>query len=680
MHNDNHEMEYHYEGNVFTRLFAYLKPYKLQMTLALVLVLLVTAFDLAKPMLIGQAIDLYIEGYDHGYAITDEKTDIYFEGDYLTSDLTNASKYSRIVAYENDYYYFKDLNKQSFDDLGKQTSQAVQGTLQGDMLTIDTYQGQRLNQSDLKILRQSDLKGLIHIGFQYILLLAFTFIGAFGQTWILQLTGQNIIYTIREQLFHHIHQLPLSYHDEHPVGSTVTRVTNDVESLHEMYANILVRLFRNVVKVIGFAVVMITIQPTLAFFTFALIPVIVLITIYFRTLSRKIHRIIRAKISALNTFLSENISGMKLIQLFANEEVKFEEFKANSQALYNSAIKQIMVFSVFRPLVYMIAQMATAFVLYMGSKNVFEGVLSVGTFYVFINYISNFYEPIQELAEQFTTLQNALASAEKIFTVLDEKNLIQIKENPEAMGEVKGKIEFKHVWFAYKGDEYVLKDVSFVIQPGQKVAFVGATGAGKSSILNLVGRYYDIQKGQILIDDHDIRDLTTDEIRSAIGQVQQDVFVFTGDISSNITLNNEEITQAQVEAASKFVNADHFIKQLPHQYHEKVSERGATLSAGQRQLLSFARTLAFDPKILVMDEATANIDTETEALIQNALEKLMHNRTTIMVAHRLSTIQHADNIIVMDHGEIKESGDHQSLLKQGGIYKKLYELQLSKKK
>ena len=339
-------------------------------------------------------------------------------------------------------------------------------------------------------------------------------------------------------------------------------------------------------------------------------------------------------------------------------------------------MKQIMIFSIFRPLTYLIAEMALAFVLYQGSKGVLDGVLSIGTLYVFSNYIANFYDPVQELAEQFTTLQNALASAEKIFTVLDEENPIKESEKPVALENIKGKIEFKHVWFAYEKEDYVLKDVSFVIEPGQKVAFVGATGAGKSSILNLVGRYYDIQKGQILIDDVDIKELSTAQIRDAIGQVQQDVFIFTGDIESNITLNNKNISHEKVVESAKTVNASHFIEQLPHQYQEPVSERGSTLSAGQRQLLSFARTLAFDPKILVMDEATANIDTETEQLIQQALERLMQGRTTIMVAHRLSTIQHADNIIVMHHGRIRESGTHQELLKQDGIYKKLYDLQL----
>lgn len=311
-----------------------------------------------------------------------------------------------------------------------------------------------------------------------------------------------------------------------------------------------------------------------------------------------------------------------------------------------------------------------------GSRNVLDGTITFGMMYIFVSYISTFFEPIQELAEQFSTLQSAIASAEKIFTLLDEKPAVVDPEEPVHLPEVKGRIEFDHVWFAYDGENYVLRDVSFTIEPGQSAAFVGATGAGKSSILHLIGRYYDIQKGEIRIDGVNIKDMTREEIRSAIGQVQQDVFVFTGDIASNIRLRDEEITDEMVEQAAIHVNANRFIDHLPNKYKEPVSERGATFSAGQRQLLSFARTLAHDPKILILDEATANIDTETEQWIQEALERLMAGRTTIMVAHRLSTIQHADQIFVMHKGKIRESGTHQELLEQGGIYKMLYELQL----
>lgn len=334
-----------------------------------------------------------------------------------------------------------------------------------------------------------------------------------------------------------------------------------------------------------------------------------------------------------------------------------------------------MTFSIFRPLIYFVSVLAMITVIGNGSSAVLSGTLSMGTLFIFINYISSFFEPIQELAEQFGTLQSALASAEKLFSVMDVKPEIVNPKHPKEVS-VKGRIEFCHVWFAYEKDDYILKDVSFVIEPGEKVAFVGATGAGKTSILNLIGRYFDIQKGEILIDGVNIRDIDTTVLRRAIGQVQQDVFIFTGDIKNNISLYNENISEKEIEEAARTVNADSFIQKLPGKYDEPVTERGSTLSAGQRQLLTFARTLAYNPSILVLDEATANIDTETEALITEALEHLMKGRTTIMVAHRLSTIQHADKIIVMDHGRIKESGNHQELLKRDGLYKNLYNLQL----
>ena len=366
---------------------------------------------------------------------------------------------------------------------------------------------------------------------------------------------------------------------------------------------------------------------------------------------------------------------MKLIQIFAREKEKYKEFEHKSEQLFQANWREVMTFAVFRPTIYLLSVFAMVIVIGSGSASVLNGTVSLGTLFIFIQYISSFFEPIQELAEQFGTLQSSLASAEKLFSILDEKPEIVNPENPKPVN-IQGRIEFRRVWFAYEKDDYILKDVSFVIEPGEKIAFVGATGAGKSSILNLIGRYYDIQRGEILIDGVDIRQIDKDVLRRAIGQVQQDVFIFTGDIKGNISLNNEAISREEIERAAQIVHADSFISKLPNGFDESVMERGSTLSAGQRQLLSFARTLAFQPVILVLDEATANIDTETESLITQALEKLMEGRTTIMVAHRLSTIQHADKIIVMHKGEIYESGSHQELLQREGMYKKLYDLQL----
>lgn len=567
------------------RLIAYMKPYAHWVIFALLLVLGLTAFDLYRPMLVGDAIDTFGANGDYDVIIA------------------TAIKYAVVLA------------------------------------------------------------------------LSFAFNTA--QTWILQKTGQNIILQMRKDLYRHIQSLGSRYFDITPVGKLVTRVTNDVEALNEMYSGILVQLFRNIVKIVGLAGVMLVLDVRLAAISFVLMPLVIGLTVLCQKIARNIYRLYRTRLTDINTFLSEHLSGMKIIQIFGRQERKFEEFHDKNTKLYKAFYREMLMYAVFRPLIYILSILSLMIVLWFGSKNVFDEIISVGTLYIFSNYIRSFFDPIQELAEQFSTLQSSIASAEKIFTVMDEDEFIPEVENPKQPDKITGKIEFDHVWFAYDGENYVLKDVSFVINPGEKVAFVGATGAGKSSILNLIGRYYDIQKGHIYIDGIDIRQFSKKQLRSAIGQMQQDVFIFEGDVAYNIRLNDNDITDEQVKEAAEYVNASHFIEKLPQGYHEPVTERGATFSAGERQLLSFARTLAHNPSILVMDEATANIDTETEILIQEALEKLMDGRTTIMVAHRLSTIQHADCIMVMHKGRICERGTHRELLEQDGIYRKLYELQIS---
>lgn len=577
-------IESKYKGNALLRLLSYAKPYAFWVALALILVLVLTWFDLYRPILIGDAINL-------------------FEAD-------------------------------------------------------------------------GDYDVIVNTAIKYSIVLALGFVFNIAQTWILQKTGQNIILQVRRELYLHIQSLSSRYFDLTPVGKLVTRVSNDVEALNEMYSDILVKLFRNIIKIIGLAAVMLVYDYKLALFSFILLPIVIILTVFFRRMARKIYRIYRTRLTDLNTFLSEHLSGMRIIQIFGREERKYEEFHDKNKKLYKAFYNEMLIFAVFRPLMYILSVLSLMIVLWVGSREVFATVISVGTLYIFSNYIQSFFDPIQELAEQFSTLQSSIASAEKIFTIMDEEFSIEEVENPVVLPEIKGRIEFDHVWFAYDDENYVLRDVSFVIEPGQKVAFVGATGAGKSSILNLIGRYYDIQKGHIYIDGVDIKELSKKQLRSAIGQMQQDVFIFEGDIEYNIRLHDEDITDEDVKKAAEYVNASRFIEKLPGAYKEPVTERGATFSAGERQLLSFARTLAHKPSILVMDEATANIDTETEILIQEALEKLMEGRTTIMVAHRLSTIQHADCIMVMHKGKIREQGTHQELLAQDGIYKKLYELQM----
>lgn len=545
------------------------------------------------------------------------------------------------------------------------------------LTTFDLYRPMLVGDAIDTFGANGDYDVIIATAIKYAVVLALSFAFNIAQTWILQKTGQNIILQIRKDLYRHIQSLGSRYFDITPVGKLVTRVTNDVEALNEMYSGILVQLFRNIVKIVGLAGVMLVLDVRLAAISFVLMPLVIGLTVLCQKIARNIYRLYRTRLTDINTFLSEHLSGMKIIQIFGRQERKFEEFHDKNTKLYKAFYREMLMYAVFRPLIYILSILSLMIVLWFGSKNVFDEIISVGTLYIFSNYIRSFFDPIQELAEQFSTLQSSIASAEKIFTVMDEDEFIPEVENPKQPDKITGKIEFDHVWFAYDGENYVLKDVSFVINPGEKVAFVGATGAGKSSILNLIGRYYDIQKGHIYIDGIDIRQLSKKQLRSAIGQMQQDVFIFEGDVAYNIRLNDDAITDAQVKAAAEYVNASHFIEKLPQGYHEPVTERGATFSAGERQLLSFARTLAHNPSILVMDEATANIDTETEILIQEALEKLMDGRTTIMVAHRLSTIQHADCIMVMHKGRICERGTHRELLEQDGIYRKLYELQIS---
>lgn len=654
------------------RLLAYLKPHKWVMTGATLLVLLIIVVELYRPIIIGDAIDDNINGYYHPYQTASPSAPeaVKYRGQWLTKTrgaLKNGEAYYQILLYQDEYYMAEELTAKECEQLSA-----------GDNALSKTYVengASKLTKNELKELRHYDFVGILKAAGLFLSLLLIGFVLNALDTWMLQKMGQKIVYQMREEVFTHIHSLSLNFFNNTPVGKLVTRVSNDTEAVNELFSTILVKLFKNIVKILGYAVIMLSIDVRMAGVSFLLLPLVTVLTFFFRFLSRKAYQLTRTKITEINTFLSEHISGMKLIQIFAREEVKYQEFKQKSWELYRANWREVMTFAIFRPSIYLVSVLAMVIVIGTGSLSVLGNTLSLGTLFVFITYISSFFEPIQELAEQFGTLQSSLASADKIFSILDVAPEIVSPVRPIDVS-IKGRIEFRHVWFAYEKDDYILKDVSFVIEPGEKAAFVGATGAGKTSILNLIGRYFDIQKGEILIDGVDIRSIDTDVLRRAIGQVQQDVFIFTGDIKSNITLNNDAISIEEVKRAAQVVNADSFITQMPGGYNAPVTERGSTLSAGQRQLLSFARTLAYNPAILVLDEATANIDTETESLITSALEKLMEGRTTIMVAHRLSTIQHADKIMVMHKGRIEESGSHQQLLRQNGLYKKLYELQL----
>ena len=504
------------------------------------------------------------------------------------------------------------------------------------------------------------------------------------QAIILQKTGQKIISAIREDTFRHIESLSHSQLHEMPVGKLVTRVTNDSAAISMMFTNILVNLIKNFFVIFGVLIAMIILNYMLTLMVLCFVPFVVLFTFIFRKFTRRAYRKVKDGTTDINTFLSENLSGMKIIQIFNREDKKMRDFDQRNIALGKAKQQQIFVFGVFRPMVYLIFYSTILCLFWLGGKGYIDNVAFLGQhidahiLVAFYMYISKFFNPIQSLAEQFNRLQSAFASAEKIFTILDINPVVVDEPDAIELDEIRGEIEFKNVWFSYIPDEWVLKDVSFHVNAKETVAFVGSTGSGKTTILSLICRNYDIQKGQILIDGIDIRKIKISSLRRHFGQMLQDVFLFSGTIRSNIVLRDESITDEEVMTVCRYVNADHFIAKLKNGLDEEVRERGNNFSAGQRQLLSFARTMAHKPSVMILDEATANIDTETEVLIQDSLEKLMNVGTMLMVAHRLSTIQHADKIIVLSHGKIVEQGSHSELLALGGKYHHLYTLQYHK--
>ncbi|MDE5937821.1 MAG: ABC transporter ATP-binding protein/permease [Lachnospiraceae bacterium] len=515
----------------------------------------------------------------------------------------------------------------------------------------------------------------------YVSILLVSMVCAYIQAVVLQKTGQRIISVMREDLFVKIESLSHEQLNEIPVGKLVTRVTNDTNAISMMFTNLLVNFARNIFVIVGVFAAMLVLSYELTLMILCFVPFIVLFTVIFRKFSRRAYRKVKDCTTDINTYLSENLSGIKITQIFNREEAKMQEFRERSVALGRAKQEQILVFGIFRPLVYMLYVSSILCLLYLGGRGYLENrgfmgqVITSGILVSFYMYISKFYNPIQNLAEQFNWLQSAFASAEKVFTIMDLEPAIQDAPDAVELETVRGEIEFRDVWFSYVEGEWVLKGVSFHVMPKETVAFVGSTGSGKTTILSLICRNYEFQKGEILIDGIDIRKIKIASLRRHFGQMLQDVFLFSGTIRSNIVLRAEGISDAQVWKACRYVNADHFIDKLEKGLDEEVRERGNNFSAGQRQLLSFARTIVHKPEVMILDEATANIDTETELLIQNSLEKMQNIGTMLMVAHRLSTIQNADRIIVLSHGKIMEQGTHQELLKLQGKYYRLYHLQ-----
>ena len=514
--------------------------------------------------------------------------------------------------------------------------------------------------------------------------LAFSMASTYLQAVILQRVGQRIISDLREDLFTHIEALSHEQLNEIPVGKLVTRVTNDTNAISMMFTNLLVSLTKNIFVIVGILIAMLCLNYALTLMVLCFVPFIVIFTVIFRKFSRRAYRKVKDATTDINTYLSENLSGIKVTQIFGREDEKMAEFREKSQTLSKVTQEQIFVFGVFRPLVYMLYICSILCLFYLGGMGHLNGVsfmgqtITGGTIVTFYMYISKFFTPIQNLAEQFNWLQSALASSEKVFSLMDiEPKMVDAPDAIE-LDEVRGEIEFRDVWFSYIPGEWVLQGVSFHVDPRQTVAFVGSTGSGKSTILSLICRNYEFQRGEILIDGIDIRKIKISSLRRHFGQMLQDVFLFSGTIRSNIVLREEGIPDEEILRVCRYVNADKFIAKLDHGLDEEVRERGNNFSAGQRQLLSFARTILHKPSVMILDEATANIDTETEILIQDSLEKMRSVGTMLIVAHRLSTIQHADNIIVLSHGKILEQGSHQELLAKHGRYYQLYTLQYHK--
>jgi len=651
-----------YDSRLMKRLLKYARPYWKHLLLALILLVSLTGLELLNPYILKVAIDDYLNG--------NEKP---------MYELSLDSPYDGVELGGYKYVRARDIEDEDIDKLSQAPLKRIMKE-EGAYYIVD-YEaegvdgGFLLSQNDYERFRKQDISGINRLSIFYLLVILLTFLFNYFQVLILNYTAQKIIFNMREEIFNHIKSLAVSYFDKNPIGRLVTRVTNDTETLNEMYSNVLVTLVKDVLMLLGIMAIMLRLNYKLALASFALLPLIIVSAYRFRNSVRKVYRLGRIQLAKINASLNENITGMRTIQIFNKEKKLARDFDEINNDYLQTSLKEVSIYANFRPFVEVIRYLGITIIIYFGGGKVISNQIEFGVLYLFIDYIQKFFAPILDLTEKYNILQSSMASSERIFGILDDKTMIENSEDTVDLKGIKGKIEFKNVWFAYDDENWVLKDVSFTINPGETVALVGATGAGKSSIINLITRFYDIQKGEILLDGVNIKDIDKFKLRRLIGVVLQDVFLFTGTIRDNITLNNKSMSQKEVEEVASYVNANYFIDRLPKKYDEPVMERGSTLSSGERQLLSFARTLAYDPRILILDEATSNIDTETELLIQDALGKLIKGRTSIVIAHRLSTIQHADKIIVLSKGVIKEMGNHQELLEMEGIYYDLYKLQ-----
>ncbi|MEJ2245015.1 MAG: ABC transporter ATP-binding protein [Acidobacteriota bacterium] len=526
-----------------------------------------------------------------------------------------------------------------------------------------------------RYIQTKQFSGLSWIATLYIVTLILVFVFEFLQNWVINVMGQKIMYDMRMQIVRHLQNMDVAFFDKNPVGRLMTRVTSDVDTLNEVFTSGVISVFEDICKLTGIMVFLFVWNYRLALVVFSIMPLLILVTLLFKIKVRNSFRRVRTALARINAFLQENITGSAVVQIFGQKKKQHLRFTEINKEHLDANLLSVFYHALFLPLLQFISALAIALIIWYGGRQVLSGVLTIGTLVAFIQYSERFFRPISDLSEKYTILQSAMASSERIFKLLDTRPEIASPEKPAADTVTRGSIEFRNVHFSYKTGEPVLQDISFKVSQGERVAIVGSTGAGKSTIISLLSRFYDIQQGEILVDDVRIADYDLQGLRRSIGVVLQDVFLFSGRVDENIRLKNEKITDDQMRQAAETVHAAEFIQKLDRRYAAEIGERGSSLSVGQKQLLAFARALAYDPKILVLDEATSSIDTETELLIRDALEKLLKGRTSIIIAHRLSTVQNADRIIVLHRGRIRETGTHQELLHQKGIYWKLFQLQ-----